>query len=116
MAVQPGVCRTCLETPKTGFLKMRLISFQIFCYSLSADDSTNFRAKISGEAEHFIDLSQVKFSTIIFKDVWALVVKPIQIMVHWHLLKAESTMKTLILLVKRLLQKKKIVEMLTHGI
>lgn len=32
---------------------------EIFCYSLSADDGTNFRAKISGEAEHFIDLSQI---------------------------------------------------------
>ena len=35
--------------------------FQIFCYSLSADDGTNFRAKISSETEHFIDLSQVTF-------------------------------------------------------
>ena len=32
---------------------------EIFCYSLSADDGTNFRAKIQREAEHFIDLSSV---------------------------------------------------------
>ena len=31
--------------------------FQIFCYSLSPDDATNFRSKIAREAEHFIDLS-----------------------------------------------------------
>ncbi len=31
----------------------------MFCYSLSPDDSTNFRGKIAREAEHFIDLSQV---------------------------------------------------------
>jgi protein O-GlcNAc transferase len=30
---------------------------EIFCYSLSADDGTAFRAKIQREAEHFIDLS-----------------------------------------------------------
>ena len=33
--------------------------FQLFCYSLSADDSTTFRMKVSGEAEHFTDLSKV---------------------------------------------------------
>ena len=32
---------------------------EVFCYSLSPDDSTNFRCKIAQEAEHFIDLSQV---------------------------------------------------------
>lgn len=32
---------------------------EIFCYSLSADDNTSFRKKISEEAEHFIDLSKV---------------------------------------------------------
>ena len=32
---------------------------QIFCYSLSPDDGTTFRNKISSGAEHFIDLSQV---------------------------------------------------------
>ena len=30
---------------------------EIFCYSLSADDGTTFRAKIQREAEHFVDLS-----------------------------------------------------------
>ena len=34
---------------------------QIFCYALSADDSTNFRGKIKNEAEHFVDLSKVRF-------------------------------------------------------
>ncbi|VDN45416.1 unnamed protein product, partial [Dibothriocephalus latus] len=33
---------------------------EIFCYSLSADDGTTFRAKVSREAEHFIDLSTVQ--------------------------------------------------------
>ncbi|CAF0783061.1 unnamed protein product [Adineta steineri] len=32
---------------------------EIFCYSLSADDGTAFRAKIQREAEHFIDLSSI---------------------------------------------------------
>nr|XP_018902920.1 PREDICTED: UDP-N-acetylglucosamine--peptide N-acetylglucosaminyltransferase 110 kDa subunit isoform X1 [Bemisia tabaci] len=32
---------------------------EIFCYALSPDDGTTFRAKIAREAEHFIDLSQV---------------------------------------------------------
>ncbi|XP_050090150.1 UDP-N-acetylglucosamine--peptide N-acetylglucosaminyltransferase 110 kDa subunit isoform X1 [Anopheles aquasalis] len=32
---------------------------EIFCYALSPDDGTTFRAKISREAEHFIDLSQL---------------------------------------------------------
>ncbi|XP_035730917.1 UDP-N-acetylglucosamine--peptide N-acetylglucosaminyltransferase 110 kDa subunit-like isoform X1 [Vespa mandarinia] len=31
---------------------------EIFCYALSADDGTTFRAKIAREAEHFVDLSQ----------------------------------------------------------
>ncbi|XP_074651538.1 UDP-N-acetylglucosamine--peptide N-acetylglucosaminyltransferase 110 kDa subunit-like [Tubulanus polymorphus] len=32
---------------------------EIFCYGLSADDNTSFRAKISSEAEHFVDLSRI---------------------------------------------------------
>ncbi|KAK3577263.1 hypothetical protein CHS0354_030548 [Potamilus streckersoni] len=32
---------------------------EIFCYSLSSDDGTNFRQKIAREAEHFVDLSQI---------------------------------------------------------
>ncbi|XP_015522340.1 UDP-N-acetylglucosamine--peptide N-acetylglucosaminyltransferase 110 kDa subunit isoform X2 [Neodiprion pinetum] len=32
---------------------------EIFCYALSVDDGTAFRAKIAREAEHFIDLSQI---------------------------------------------------------
>ncbi|CAE1308336.1 OGT [Acanthosepion pharaonis] len=32
---------------------------EIFCYSLSPDDGTTFRAKIGREAEHFVDLSQI---------------------------------------------------------
>ncbi|KAK2711991.1 UDP-N-acetylglucosamine--peptide N-acetylglucosaminyltransferase 110 kDa subunit-like isoform X2 [Artemia franciscana] len=32
---------------------------EVFCYSLAPDDGTNFRAKVSREAEHFADLSQV---------------------------------------------------------
>ena len=32
---------------------------EVFCYSLSPDDSTSFRKKITEEVEHFIDLSKV---------------------------------------------------------
>ncbi|XP_047496022.1 UDP-N-acetylglucosamine--peptide N-acetylglucosaminyltransferase 110 kDa subunit-like isoform X4 [Penaeus chinensis] len=32
---------------------------EIFCYALSPDDGTTFRSKITREAEHFIDLSQI---------------------------------------------------------
>ncbi|CAK9798093.1 UDP-N-acetylglucosamine--peptide N-acetylglucosaminyltransferase 110 kDa subunit [Anthophora quadrimaculata] len=32
---------------------------EIFCYALSADDGTTFRAKIARETEHFVDLSQI---------------------------------------------------------
>ncbi|XP_048508771.1 UDP-N-acetylglucosamine--peptide N-acetylglucosaminyltransferase 110 kDa subunit isoform X4 [Athalia rosae] len=32
---------------------------EVFCYALSVDDGTAFRAKIAREAEHFIDLSQI---------------------------------------------------------
>jgi len=35
------------------------VSVQLFCYSLSADDNTTFRMKVTGEAEHFTDLSKV---------------------------------------------------------
>ena len=30
----------------------------MFCYGLSPDDGTSFRKKVSGEAEHFVDLSK----------------------------------------------------------
>lgn len=33
---------------------------EVFCYSLSADDSTSFRRKITEESEHFVDLSKVR--------------------------------------------------------
>ena len=32
---------------------------EIFCYSLSADDGTTFKAKIAREADSYVDLSQV---------------------------------------------------------
>ncbi|XP_069130169.1 UDP-N-acetylglucosamine--peptide N-acetylglucosaminyltransferase 110 kDa subunit-like isoform X1 [Argopecten irradians] len=32
---------------------------EVFCYSLSPDDGTTFRAKLSREAHHFVDLSQI---------------------------------------------------------
>lgn len=32
---------------------------EIFCYSLSPDDGTTFRAKIARDTEHFVDLSQI---------------------------------------------------------
>nr|CAD7575087.1 unnamed protein product [Timema californicum] len=32
---------------------------EVYCYALSPDDGTTFRAKIARESEHFIDLSQV---------------------------------------------------------
>ncbi|XP_053971176.1 UDP-N-acetylglucosamine--peptide N-acetylglucosaminyltransferase 110 kDa subunit isoform X1 [Hylaeus volcanicus] len=34
-------------------------SVEIYCYALSSDDGTTFRAKIAREAEHFVDLSQI---------------------------------------------------------
>uniref|UniRef100_T1JCD7 protein O-GlcNAc transferase n=1 Tax=Strigamia maritima TaxID=126957 RepID=T1JCD7_STRMM len=34
-------------------------SVEVFCYSLSPDDGTTFRSKISNESEHFVDLSQI---------------------------------------------------------
>lgn len=37
---------------------------EVFCYALSPDDGTTFRAKIAREAEHFVDLSQVNMLTI----------------------------------------------------
>uniref|UniRef100_A0A672L243 UDP-N-acetylglucosamine--peptide N-acetylglucosaminyltransferase 110 kDa subunit n=1 Tax=Sinocyclocheilus grahami TaxID=75366 RepID=A0A672L243_SINGR len=33
--------------------------FEVFCYALSPDDSTNFRVKVIAEAHHFTDLSQI---------------------------------------------------------
>jgi len=36
------------------------VKVEIFCYSLSPDDGTTFRQKVSREAEHFIDLSAVQ--------------------------------------------------------
>ena len=38
MAVQPGLCRTRSETPKTGFLRMRLICFILLFSSLQGSD------------------------------------------------------------------------------
>ncbi len=38
----------------------RRAKVEIFCYSLSPDDSTSFRKKISEETEHFVDLSKVR--------------------------------------------------------
>jgi protein O-GlcNAc transferase len=35
------------------------VSVEIFCYSLSVDDNTSFRKKISAESEHFVDLSKI---------------------------------------------------------
>lgn len=32
---------------------------EVFCYALNPDDGTTFRSKISREAEHFIELSQI---------------------------------------------------------
>ena len=44
------------------FMQLFLIfdNFKIFCYSLSGDDGTTFRAKIAREAEHFVDLSTIQ--------------------------------------------------------
>lgn len=32
---------------------------EVFCYALSPDDGTTFRANIARKAEHFVDLSAV---------------------------------------------------------
>jgi len=37
---------------------------EVFCYALSPDDGTTFRAKIAREAESFVDLSQVNMLSI----------------------------------------------------
>jgi len=37
---------------------------EVFCYALSPDDGTIFRAKITREAEHFVDLSRVNMLSI----------------------------------------------------
>lgn len=42
---------------------------EVFCYALSPDDGTSFRAKIATEAEHFVDLSQVRFLRGCLRDV-----------------------------------------------
>jgi predicted O-linked N-acetylglucosamine transferase (SPINDLY family) len=42
---------------------------EVFCYSLSADDSTSFRSKIAQEAEHFIDLSKVVYRFFFFRQL-----------------------------------------------
>ena len=47
------------NTSEINTVQRQKIYLQVFCYSLSPDDQTNFRNKISREAEHFIDLSQL---------------------------------------------------------
>lgn len=42
---------------------------EVFCYALSPDDGTSFRAKIAAEAEHFVDLSQVRSLSGCLHDV-----------------------------------------------
>lgn len=39
------------------YFDKKWVTLQIFCYSLSPDDNTSFRAKVSREAENFTDLS-----------------------------------------------------------
>ena len=45
MAVQPGLCQTWSETPKTSFLTMRLILFQIkkLLAKVVSRDTLNYR-------------------------------------------------------------------------
>jgi hypothetical protein len=40
------------------------IILQVFCYALSQDDGTEWRQRIKGEAEHFIDVSAMSSDTI----------------------------------------------------
>jgi len=44
---------------------MVMFVLQLFCYSLSADDSTTFRMKVTSEAEHFTDLSKVSLTSLL---------------------------------------------------
>jgi hypothetical protein len=37
---------------------------EVFCYALSPDDGSTFRAEIAREAEHFVDLSRVNMLSI----------------------------------------------------
>ena len=39
--------------------KHNLNKFEIFCYSLSPDDGTQYRKKIERESQHFVDLSSI---------------------------------------------------------
>lgn len=51
-----GVCqRVCTRFMICCFIFI----FQVFCYSLSADDKTSFHRKIQEESEHFTQLSKV---------------------------------------------------------
>ena len=55
MAVQPGLCRTWSETPKTGFLTMRLTCFsakdhRITCFSAKEEYSGDEASKYQSSA------------------------------------------------------------------
>ena len=39
--------------------KHDLSKFEIYCYSLSPDDGTQYRKKIERESQHFVDLSSI---------------------------------------------------------
>ena len=49
----------CVKDEGNNHYELYHPSFQITCYSLSPDDNTCFRQKISSEGEHFVDLSQI---------------------------------------------------------
>ena len=52
----------------------RRAKVEIFCYSLSPDDSTSFRKKISEEAEHFVDLSKVSVAGLVVSVLYCVCV------------------------------------------
>ena len=63
-------------------LSVHFPSVQVFCYALSPNDGTNFRLKLMQEAEHFVDLSQVRRVLAFSPDIalfptWSSSISPI---------------------------------------
>ena len=85
MAVQPGLCRTWSETPKTGFLTLRLICYSRFSHKLAHESMNHpkgimfclfkvffyvwkLESEISDQHGNFVVLLQA-FSGIFFHNI-----------------------------------------------
>ena len=56
MAVQPGLCRTWSETPKTGFLRTRLMYLTIIIDAvIPLTDSSDLRPFL----QHFVKMTEI---------------------------------------------------------